>query len=49
MIIVRKKTKKPIKPKKLNHEKKSIKSIRIFKKIASLVQFRFYKDETGKL
>jgi hypothetical protein len=47
-----KKTNKPRKPKKtpkkLNHEKKLIKPIRIFKKIFGSVQFRFHKLEIKK-
>jgi len=45
-----KKKKKPKKklPKKPNCEKKSIKHIKILKKLTGLVQFRFYKPETEK-
>jgi hypothetical protein len=45
-----KKIKKPKKklPKKPNCEKKSIKHIKILKKLTGLVQFRFYKPETEK-
>ena len=35
-------------PKKLNHEKKLIKPIRIFKKIFGSIQFRFHKLEIKK-
>ena len=41
-----KKTKKPIKPRKLNREKKPIKLIKILKKLTGSV--RFYKPETKK-
>jgi len=43
-----KKTKKPIKLKKLNREKKLIKPIKILKKPTSSVWFQFYKFETEK-
>jgi len=41
-------SKKTEKPKKPNREKKPIKPIRIFKKPAGSVRFRFGKPETEK-